>query len=132
MIKDILADIKINGNDYICFFGENMKPKITNAYSEECDLDSTTINIVLSKILISKNLKNHIKLNVINHNAKRFQVMYDKTSGFKFFYELKDEKLISPSLTDFITLFQEFNYQELFKNNDDFLWKLNKFRRILN
>ena len=58
------------------------------------------LDIALDKISISSNRKNHIKLNTIFYNGKKFQKFYDKVSGLIFFYEIINNKYKLPSIDD--------------------------------
>lgn len=54
--------------------------------------------------MISKSKTNHKKCGTINHNNKKFQIMYDKIAGNKFFYEITDNTLKIPAYEDYLYL----------------------------
>ena len=73
----------------------------------------------MDKISISSNRKNHIKLNTIFYNRKKFQKFYDKVSGLIFFYEIINNKYKLPSIDDITYLMNKFNissYYNKFKS----------------
>ena len=120
MNKKILAKIKLNGVEYVCYLDENNKIIYSklNKFGDGTEVleqsENETLNKVLTKVMISRDKTNYIKLKQINFNNKLFQVLYDKISGFEFFYEIKNELYFIPDKEDFISLFSIFNYEYLF------------------
>lgn len=120
MNKKILAKIKLNGVEYVCYLDENNKIIYSklNKFGDGTEVleqsENETLNKVLTKVMISRDKTNYIKLKQINFNNKLFQVLYDKISGFEFFYEIKNEQYFIPDKEDFISLFSIFNYEYLF------------------
>ena len=123
-MNNILATFKYNGKEYVYYLDYNViKYGYYDSNKNICNVDNEIekriLDIALDKISISSNRKNHIKLNTIFYNGKKFQKFYDKVSGLIFFYEIINNKYKLPSIDDITYLMNKFNissYYNKFKS----------------
>lgn len=113
-MNNILATFKYNGKEYVYYLYYNViKYGYYDSNKNICNVDNEIekriLDIALYKISISSNRKNHIKLNTIFYNGKKFQKFYDKVSGLIFFYEIINNKYRLPSIGDITYLMDKFN-----------------------
>lgn len=119
MNYNVIATFEHNNKTYLFYTYDDIEQKDINVlygYYDSSknikpinDNDISLMNKISSDIFISKDKSNHVKLNSIIYNGKVFQVMYDKISGLKFFYELKDGIYSIPCDDDLIYLANTYN-----------------------
>lgn len=120
MNYNILAKFEYNGKTYIYYVLPDKPKNLFYGYMENDVIkpvvdynDILIMQEAYKKIFISTNPVNHIKLTTTKHNGKLFQIMYDKVTGLKFFYEMYNSKYYRPNSEDAAELFGIFNKFEL-------------------
>ena len=119
----VIANFKNDGKEYV-FQYENKEIKyainengtVNYSLTEE---ERKMMDEVFSKIIVSSNPKNYIRLNQINYNNKLFQTMYDKKTNNKFFLQIIDNKFYIPIEEDNKYLLKNFcDTTVLYDNNN--------------
>lgn len=126
MKSNILASFEYNGKTYVYYIESNNK-EVKYGYLDNNNIieitdskDIQMMNELGSKVFISSDMKDHIKLGTTTYHGKLFQEMYDKKSDLKFFYEIKDGKYYTPSNEDAMNLFKMFNEHDMFLTNKQY------------
>lgn len=116
----LLASFNKNNKEYVVYLIDN---KLVYGYMDNNKMNTDLsneernfIDVILSNIIISKDEKNHKKCGILKYNNKDFQVMYDKVSKRKFWYEIKDGKFNIPSFEDFNYLASKFDVEVAYEN----------------
>lgn len=119
MNYSVIATFEHNNKTYLFYTYDDIRKRDINVLYGYYDFDKnikpvddneiSLMNKVSNDIFISKDTSNHVKLNSVIYNGKIFQIMYDKISGLKFFYELKDGIYHIPCDEDLIYLANTYN-----------------------
>ncbi len=121
MKANILAKFEYNGKTYVYYIFPD-KPKNllyglidNNVIKPVVDpIAFKIMETVSNEIFVSIVPKDHIRLTKIKLNNKLFQIMYDKKTKLKFFYEIKNNVFCLPSREDMENLSAIYNKQVLF------------------
>lgn len=118
----MLAKFNYNNKDYVYILNnENIEYGFIendnvnkNIMSEEKEM----MDCIFSKITISNNNENHFKCGIVIYNNKKFQVMFDKISERKFFYEVKNSNYFIPNDEDNYYLNDIYNPVVMYNGTD--------------
>jgi len=109
----IYADFWLNNKKYIFFIEDN---NLKYGYLDDGNIQTTLtkeeielMDKIIPYITISTDSNSHVALNLINYNNKKFQIIYDRISDLKYFYEIKDNKYHLPEIEDTKYLWRIYN-----------------------
>jgi len=123
MNYNVIANFEYDGKMFVYYidsFTQYEEIKLLYGYYNLSDLDMfikpvtdideiSMMNYLSHELFISNDKNNHVKIGTIKYNKKIFQIMYDKVTGFKFFYEIIDNEYCIPNYSDLLYLVNEFN-----------------------
>ncbi len=137
-----LAKFEYKGKTYVYYTLPDKPKNLLYGYLENNEIklvvdpdDIAIMQEAYKKIFISNNSSNHVKLGTTIHNGKLFQIMYDKASELKFFYEMKAGQYLLPSENEAKELFEIFNISNpytKYADKSDFSYVANDKRGINN
>lgn len=107
MNYNILAKFTYNGKTYVYYVLPDKPQNLLYGYIDNGEIkpvvDVSAFKIMeelSNRIFVSTNPNDHVKLTKIKFKSKLFQIIYDKKSRLKFFYEIKDNVFYMPSKED--------------------------------